>query len=55
MDAPLIATSARKHSIPDGDVIYPFNHPMLLDDGFTMLRVGADTAGNALESGRRRQ
>lgn len=53
MDAPLIATSARKHGIRDDDMIHAFNHPMLaddLDDGLTMF-VGADTAGNLLEVG----
>lgn len=53
MDAPLIATSARKHGILDNDMLHAFNHPMSvddLDDGFVMF-VGADTAGNLLEIG----
>jgi hypothetical protein len=53
VDAPLIATSARKHGIHDDDMIHAFNHPILvddLDDGLTMF-VGADTAGNLLEVG----
>lgn len=53
VDAPLIATSARKHGIRDNDMTHAFNHPILvddLDDGFTMF-VGADTAGNLLEVG----
>lgn len=53
MDAPLIATSARKHGIQDNDMIHAFNHPILvddLDDGLMMF-VGADTAGNLLEVG----
>jgi hypothetical protein len=53
VDAPLVATSARKHGIRDDDMIHAFNHPILvddLDDGLTMF-VGADTAGNLLEVG----
>jgi hypothetical protein len=53
VDAPLIATSARKHGIHDDDMIHAFNHPILvddLDDGLTIF-VGADTAGNLLEVG----
>jgi hypothetical protein len=53
VDAPLIAPSARKHGIPDADMIHAFNHPIVvedLDDGFTML-VGADPAANPLENG----
>ena len=44
-DAPLIATSARRHGIRDDDMIDVLNHPILVedvDDGFTMF-VGADT------------
>lgn len=50
MDAPLIATSARKHRIHDHDMIHAFNHPTFVDDGFVMF-VGADTSGNLLEVG----
>ena len=53
MDAPLIATSARKHGIGDDDMIHAFNHPIQvddLDDGFTMF-IGPDHAGNLLEVG----
>jgi hypothetical protein len=53
VEAPLIATSARKHGIPDNDMLHAFNHPILvddLDDGLVMF-VGADTAGNLLEIG----
>jgi hypothetical protein len=53
LDAPLIANSARKHGIPDHDMMHAFNHPILVDDledGFTML-VGAGHAGNLLEVG----
>lgn len=53
MDAPLIATSARKHGIRDDDMIQAFDHPIVvddLDDDFTMF-VGADTAGNILGVG----
>lgn len=51
--APLIAPSARKHSIRDADMIHAFTHPILvdeLDEGFTMF-VGADPAANLLEIG----
>jgi hypothetical protein len=53
VDAPLIATSARKHGIHDENMIHAFNHPVFVDDpddGFTMF-VGADTSGNLLEVG----
>ena len=53
MEAPLIATSARKHGIHDHDMIHAFNHPMFVDDhddGFMMF-VGADMSGNLLEIG----
>lgn len=53
MDAPLIAPSARKHGIPDADMIHAFNHPIFvddLDDGLTMF-VGADPAADLLEIG----
>ena len=49
----MIATSARRHAIPDNDMLHAFNHPVLvddLDDGLTMF-VGADHAGNLLEVG----
>jgi hypothetical protein len=32
VDAPLIAPSARKHGIPDTDMIHAFNHPIFVDD-----------------------
>ena len=53
MDAPLIASSARKHGIHDDDMLHAFNNPISvddLDDGFVMF-VGADIAGNLLEIG----
>ena len=53
VDAPLIAPSARKHSIRDADIVHAFNHPIFvdeLDEGFTMF-VGADPAANLLEIG----
>lgn len=31
VDAPLIAPSARKHGIPDADMIRDFNHPIFVD------------------------
>ena len=53
MEAPLIATTARKRGIHDDDMIHAFNHPMFVDDhddGFVMF-VGADTSGSLLEIG----
>ena len=53
MEAPLIATSARKHGVHDDDMIHAFNHPMFVDDqddGLVMF-VGADTSGSLLEIG----
>ena len=53
MEAPLIATSARKHGVHDDDMIHAFNNPMFVDDyddGFVMF-VGADTSSNLLEIG----
>lgn len=50
---PLIASSARKHKIPDDDIFHAFDHPILvdeLDEGLTMF-IGADRAGNLLEIG----
>jgi hypothetical protein len=50
---PLIAPSARKHGIPDDEVLHAFNNPLRaedLDEGLTML-IGADHAGNLLEIG----
>jgi hypothetical protein len=50
---PLIANSARRHSIPDHDMLHAFNHPILvqdLEDGLVMF-VGADSGGNLLEVG----
>ena len=53
MEVPLVATSARKHGVPDDDMIHAFDNPILvedLDDGFTMF-VGPDRAGILLEVG----
>jgi len=53
VDAPVIASSARKHAIRDDDMIHAFNNPIFvdeLDEGFTMF-VGADPAANLLEIG----
>ena len=50
---PLIANSARRHNIPDHDMLHAFNHPILvedLEDGLVMF-VGADSGGNLLEVG----
>jgi hypothetical protein len=50
---PVIAGSARKHGVVDGDMLHTFNNPVRsedLDDGFTML-IGPDRAGRLLEIG----
>lgn len=50
---PVVVASARKHGVPDDDMLHAFNNPIRaedLDEGLTML-VGPDHAGNLLEVG----
>lgn len=50
---PVIASSARKHSVPDRDIVHAYDHPIrvfALDDGFTML-IGPSSAGALIEIG----
>lgn len=50
---PAIAASARKHGVPEGDIVHAYDHPVRvfdLDDGFTML-IGGNPAGDLLEVG----
>ena len=50
---PIITSSARKHGVPDEEMLHAFNNPLRaedLDEGLTML-IGADHAGNLLEIG----
>jgi hypothetical protein len=49
---PVVLASARKHGIPDDDMLHAYRHPVRvfdLDD-LTML-VGADASGRLLEVG----
>ena len=49
---PVILASARKHGIPDDDMLHAYRHPVRvfeLDD-LTML-IGADASGQLLEVG----
>lgn len=48
----MILASARKHRIPDTDVLHVYRHPIRVFDldGLTML-VGADDSGRMLEVG----
>ena len=50
---PIIAESARKHSVSDDDLLHAYGNPIdafELDEGLTML-VGPDAAGNLVEIG----
>lgn len=50
---PLIIDSARKHGIPDVDIIHAFDHPTRyqeLDEGFTLV-IGPARSGQLLELG----
>lgn len=50
---PLIVNSARKHGIPDDDMLHAFDHPVPsweLDDGLTML-IGPARDAQLLEVG----
>lgn len=50
---PLIADSARKHGVADGDMLHAFNNPMRyrdLDDGFVLL-IGPSRSAQLLEIG----
>jgi hypothetical protein len=50
---PLIAESARRHGVEDGDIRHAFDNPIrfeALDNGFLML-IGGDRTGNLLEIG----
>lgn len=50
---PLIAASARKHGIADGDILHAFNYPISyedLDEGFVML-IGPTRSAHLIELG----
>ncbi|MFN7150755.1 MAG: hypothetical protein ACK4V6_14920, partial [Microthrixaceae bacterium] len=49
---PVVLASARKHGIPDTDMLHAYHHPIRVFDldGLTML-VGADASGRLLEVG----
>jgi hypothetical protein len=53
MDAPVIASSALRHGVPEETIMHAFNNPICvedIDEGLTML-IGADSAGNLYEIG----
>jgi hypothetical protein len=49
---PVVLASARRHGIPDDDMLHAYRHPIRVFDldGLTML-VGADISGRLLEVG----
>ncbi len=49
---PVILASARKHGIPDDDMLHAYRNPIRVFglDGLTML-IGADDSGRMLEVG----
>jgi hypothetical protein len=49
---PVVLASARKHGVPDADMLHAYRHPIRVFDlgGLTML-VGADDSGRMLEVG----
>lgn len=49
---PVIVESARKHGVPDADILHAYHHPIrvLLLDDLTML-IGPDLAARLLENG----
>jgi hypothetical protein len=49
----VIAESARKHGVPDDDILHAYRNPFqttYYDEGLSML-IGGDHAGNPLEIG----
>ena len=48
----MVLASARKHGIPDSDMLHAYRHPIRVFDldGLTML-IGADDSGRMLEVG----
>lgn len=49
---PVVLASARRHGVPDEDMLHAYRHPVRVFDldGLTML-VGADLSGRLLEVG----
>lgn len=50
---PLVIASARRHGIPDADMLHAFRNPVRtyqLDEDMTMV-IGADATGRLLEVG----
>ena len=49
---PVVLASARKHGIPDDDMLHAYRHPIRVFDldGLIML-IGADASGRMLEVG----
>jgi len=54
VDGPIVWDSARRHGIPDDDILHAYRNPLWVepvdDEGLTML-VGPDRAANLLEVG----
>lgn len=53
MDEPILAESALKHGVDEGDIVHAYRNPIRiwdLGDGFSMM-VGANAAGIFLEVG----
>lgn len=52
---PLVLPSARKHGVPDEDIVHAFDRPMWTttdpEDEEVMMIVGPDRAGNLVEVG----
>ena len=52
---PLVANSARKHQVPDADILHAFNHPLYViadpNDDEVIMIVGPDRAATLVEVG----
>jgi hypothetical protein len=52
---PFVADSARKHEVPEADILYAFNHPLSViadqDDDDVIMIVGPDRAATLVEVG----
>jgi hypothetical protein len=50
---PFVADSARKHEVPEADILHAFNHPLYViadqDDDDVIMIVGPDRAATLVE------